>query len=77
MEKFGKIVETIARENGIAPQEVLGGMQQAIDLAYEGCDASVRPLWEGMIFQTQRPTPEELVLQLALLLEVGKQRQVQ
>lgn len=69
MNQFEKIVEKIARENGAAPDEVMAEMQRAIDQACDRQSAGSAPLWAGMSFRGERPTPEELVLSLAVLLQ--------
>lgn len=69
MNQFEKIVEKIARENGAAPDEVMAEMQRAIDRAWEERNGQAAPLWAGLTFRGERPTPEELVLSLAALLQ--------
>lgn len=69
MNQFEKIVEKIARENGAAPDEVMAEMQRAIDLACDRQSAGSAPLWAGMSFRGERPTPEELIPQLAALMQ--------
>ena len=44
-------------------------MQRAIDQAYDHPADGAAPLWTGLSFRDERPTPEELVLQLAVLLQ--------
>ena len=69
MKQFQKILEKIARENGITPECVRDQMQRAIDQAYDHQTEASAPLWAGLTFRGERPTPEELVLQLAVLLQ--------
>lgn len=69
MKQFEKILEKIARENGTTPGEVRDQMQRAIDQAYDHPAKGAAPLWAELIFRGERPTPEELVLQLAALLQ--------
>lgn len=69
MKQFQKIVEIIARENGATPGEVMAEMQRAIDRAWEERNGQAAPLWAELTFRGERPTPEELVLQLAALLQ--------
>ncbi|MDY4167967.1 MAG: sporulation initiation factor Spo0A [Fournierella sp.] len=69
MKQFEKILEKIARENGTTPECVRDQMQRAIDQAYDHPADGAAPLWAGLGFRDERPTPEELVLQLAVLLQ--------
>ena len=69
MKQFEKILEIIARENGTTPECVRDQMQRAIDQAYDHPTEATAPLWTGLGFRDERPTPEDLVLQLAVLLQ--------
>ena len=46
-------------------------MQEAIDAAYDHHDADAQPLWDMMTFKGERPTPEEFVFQVAMMLQNG------
>lgn len=46
-------------------------MQLAIDEAYNHHDACTQPLWDMMTFTGDRPTPEEFMLQIAMMLDEG------
>lgn len=69
MKDFKEILEKIAKENGTAPENVLQEMQRAIDEAYDHHDASAQPLWDMMTFKGDRPTPEEFILQIAMMMD--------
>lgn len=69
MNQFEKIVEKIARENGTTPEHVRQEMQRAIDRAWEERNGQAAPLWAGLTFRGERPTPEELIPQLAALMQ--------
>lgn len=69
MKQFEKILEKIARKNGTTPGDVRDQMQRAIDQAYDHPADGAAPLWAELTFRGERPTPEELVLQLAALLQ--------
>lgn len=69
MKQFEKILEKIARENGTTPEHVRREMQRTIDQAYDHQTEASTPLWAELTFRGERPTPEELVLQLAALLQ--------
>ena len=67
MQIFEKIVENNARESNTTPENVLQEMQRAIDQAYDHRNAESQALWDRMNFKGERPTPEEFVLQVAML----------
>lgn len=68
MKKFEKIVDLIARQSGSTPEEVLQEMQQAIDYAAEHHDKNGQRLWNMMNFKSGKPTPEEFIMQMAMML---------
>lgn len=74
MKQFQKIVEKIARENGTTPENVMRQMQRAIDQAYDSRNAGPATMWAGMTFRGEKPTPEELVLQLAMRMQGSSAR---
>ena len=71
MNNFEEILAEIARETGPTPEDVLHEMQLAIDDAYDHHGKEAQPLWDMMTFKGDRPTPEEFVLQIAMVLENG------
>lgn len=71
MKDFKEILEKIAKENGTTPENVLQEMQRAIDEAYDHHDASAQPLWDMMTFKGDRPTPEEFILQIVMMMDQG------
>lgn len=71
MKDFEKILAKIAKDNGTTPETVLRDMQEAIDAAYDHHDADAQPLWDMMTFKGERPTPEEFVFQVAMMLQNG------
>ena len=71
MKDFKEILEKIAKENGTTPENVLQEMQRAIDEAYDHHDGSAQPLWDMMTFKGDRPTPEEFILQIAMMMDQG------
>lgn len=71
MKNFQEILAKIAKENGTTPDHVLQEMQHAIDEAYNHHGADAQPLWDMMTFKGGRPTPEEFVLQIAMMLAEG------
>ncbi len=71
MKNFEEILKKIAKENGTTPEIVRLEMQQAINQAYIHHDTDAQPLWDNMTFEGDRPTPEEFILQLAMMLDKG------
>ena len=63
--------ERIAKENGTTPDNVLQEMQRAIDEAFDHHDADAQPIWDMMTFKGDRPTPEEFIYQVAMMLDQG------
>ena len=71
MRNFDEILAKIARDNGTTPEDVLHEMQVAIDNAYDHHDKEAQQLWDKMTFKGDRPTPEEFIFQVAMMLDEG------
>lgn len=69
MKNFEEILELIAKEDGTTPENVRLEMQRAIDEAYGHHDADAQPLWDRITSDGDKPTPEEFILQLAMMLD--------
>ena len=69
MKNFEEIIAKIDRENGTTPENVLREMQLAIDHAYDHHDKEAQKLWDMMSFKSDRPTPEEFIFQVAMMLD--------
>ncbi len=65
---FQKILKRIAKENHTTPEEVYREMQFAIDAAFDNKDPEIQKNWESISFQGDRPTPEEVIYSLGLML---------
>ena len=61
----------VAHDNGTTPEDVLHEMQVAIDDAYDHHDQEAQQLWDRMTFKGDRPTPEEFIFQVAMMLDEG------
>ena len=48
---------------------ILREMQLAIDHAYDHHDKEAQKLWDMMSFKSDRPTPEEFIFQVAMMLD--------
>lgn len=71
MRRFDEILAKIAHDNGTTPEDVLHEMQVAIDDAYDHHDQEAQQLWDRMTFKGDRPTPEEFIFQVAMMLDEG------
>ena len=60
MRNFDEILAKIARDNGTT-----------IDNAYDHHDQEAQQLWDKMTFKGDRPTPEEFIFQVAMMLDEG------
>ena len=69
MKDFQSILEQIALENGTTPDDVRHQMQLAIDTAFENPSDETKLIQNMMPFQGAKPTPEEFVLQIAMMLQ--------
>lgn len=69
MKDFQSILEQIALEHGTTPDDVRQEMQLAIDTAFENPSEEEKSIQNMMPFQGTHPTPEELVLHIAMLLQ--------
>lgn len=68
---FQKILEKIALQHNTTPEEVYREMQIAIDAAYDNDDPQVRKQWEAIPFKGDRPTPEEVIYAIGMMLAPG------
>ena len=65
---FQKILKRIAAENNTTPEDVYHEMQIAIDAAYDNPDPEIRRNWESIHFTGERPTPEDVIFSLGMML---------
>lgn len=68
---FQKILKKIALQHNTTPEEVYREMQIAIDAAYDNDDPQVRKQWETIPFKGDRPTPEEVIYAIGMMLAPG------
>lgn len=68
MKNFQKILNQIAKENGSTPDSVLREMELALNEAYDRRSAEEQSLWDMLAFKGERPTPEEFIFQIAMML---------
>lgn len=60
-----KILNRLAKESNITPEEVYAQMEEAIQAAFDNPDPAVRKEWEKRFSHKQCPTPEEFIASLA------------
>ncbi len=65
---FKKILERVARESNSTPEEVYREMQIAIDSGFDNPDPEVQKHWKSIHFKGARPTPEDVVFGIAMML---------
>ena len=68
---FNEILRQVAIENNTTPEEVYSEMQIALDAAFQNPDPNVQKEWEKIPLSGNRPTPEEVIPFLAVLLSVS------
>lgn len=59
--RFDKIMDTIAKGEGISAEEVEREIQGAIDSGFDNPDEKVREEWAKVAFKGERPTPQEVI----------------
>lgn len=69
MKDFQEILKQIALEHGTTAEEVHTQMQLALDTAFENPSEETKSIQDMMTFQGDQPTPEEFVLQIAMMLQ--------
>ena len=65
---FQMILAKIAKEHHTTPEEVYREMQIAIDAAFDNPDPQVRKNWEQIHYTGDRPTPEDVIYGIGLML---------
>lgn len=66
-----EILEKIAKNNNTTPEEVYCEMQIAIDAAFNSPDPQVRKNWEKIHYTGDRPTPEDVIFGIGMMLAPG------
>ena len=66
-----EILQKIAQQNNTTPEEVYKEMQIAIDAAYASKDPQVRKNWEAIHYTGDRPTPEDVIFGIGMMLSPG------
>lgn len=69
---INEIIKLIAIANNTTPEEVYAEMQIALDAAYQNTDPDVQKEWAKIPLQGNRPTPEEVIPFLAMMLSASE-----
>lgn len=68
---FQEILAKVAQKNHTTPEEVYRQMQIAIDAAYDNPDPEIQKNWKALNIQGDRPTPEEVIFGVGMMLSPG------
>lgn len=69
---INEIIKLIALANNTTPEEVYSEMQIALDAAYQSKDPDVQKEWAKIPMKGNRPTPEEVIPFLAMMLSASE-----
>jgi len=72
MSKESKILEQIAKKNGVPVEDVRKEIEMAIAAAQNNPDPEVQKEWSKMKFKNDTPTPEEFIKYMAKRVRNGK-----
>lgn len=67
---FKKILEKVAEQHGSSPENILQGMQAAIDVAYANRDSASQEFWDQVTING-KPSVEKFIAQSALMVKAG------
>ena len=59
------IIRLLAEKNGVSEREIREQMQIAINMAMESDDPEAKKYWDAMRQSGRRPTPEEVIRDIA------------
>ena len=69
---FNESIKLIAIANNTTPEEVYAEMQIALDAAYQNTDPDVQKEWSKIPMKGDRPTPEDVIPFLAMMLSASE-----
>lgn len=69
---FNEIIRRVAIANNTTPEEVYSEMQIALDAAYQNTDPDVQKEWAKIPMKGNRPTPEEVIPFLVMMLSASE-----
>lgn len=67
-----EIIKLIAIAHNTTPEEVYAEMQIALDAAYQNTDPDVQKEWAKIPMKGNRPTPEEVIPFLVMMLSASE-----
>ena len=67
-----KIIKQVARAHNTTPEEVYSEMQIALDDAFQNPDPNVQKEWAKVPLSGNRPTPEDVIPFLAMMLSASE-----
>lgn len=70
--KIARVFEQIAAQEGISVEEVRSEIQKAIEIGFTHPDPAVQQYWQSIPYRGDKPTPEEVVLQLSKMARIRK-----
>lgn len=63
--EFRELLEVVAKQHNTTVEEVYKEMQIAIDDGFDNHDPQVQKMWKHIPLKGDRPTPEDIISQLA------------
>ena len=69
---FNEIIKQVALAHNTTPEEVYSEMQIALDAAFQNPDPNVQKEWAKVPLSGNRPTPEDVIPFLAMMLSVSE-----
>lgn len=72
--EFRELLEQVAKKNHTTVEEVYKEMQIAIDAGFDNPDPEVQKMWKQFSFKGERPTPEDVIPQLADMAKAEKNK---
>lgn len=69
---FNEIIKQVAMAHNTTPEEVYAEMQIALDAAFQNPDPNVQKEWAKVPLNGNRPTPEDVIPFLAMILSASE-----
>ena len=69
---FKEIITQVGIANNTTPEEVYSEMQIALDAAFQNPDPNVQKEWAKVPLSGNRPTPEDVIPFLAMMLSASE-----
>ncbi len=62
-------ISKVAEKNGVTYDQVYADMREAILAGFYSTDPEVQAMWKSIPFKGEEPTPEEVIMALATMVE--------